>query len=98
MYELDAVVGRWYQGVDSQLFEVVAIDEDADTVEIQYVGGDLGEVEADVWPQLNLVLMPPPDDWAGISSDLDNEGLGSNELSGRVFGWQSSSAVLGAED
>jgi len=56
-------IGAWYFDNDErQLFEVVALDDEQATVEVQYLDGAIGEFDLDTWPQLNLVSAAPPED------------------------------------
>ncbi len=69
------IVGSWYQDAEEdQLFEVVAVDENAGTVEIQYVDGELSEIDFDSWGQLLLLPAEPPEDWRA-SYELSNEDM-----------------------
>jgi hypothetical protein len=54
------------------LFEVVAIDEEDATVEIQQFDGTIDELEIERWPQLLLTEVSAPEDWSG-SVDMDPE-------------------------
>jgi len=57
-------VAAWYQDVVSgSLFEVVAIDEANDTIEIQLVDGEVGEYDMTTWRQLYLSAAEAPEDW-----------------------------------
>ena len=69
-------VGNWYQSPDQQKFEVVAMDEDEGVVEIQYFGGELDEVEFDVWSQMDVEGISPPEDWSGAYDELERDDLG----------------------
>ena len=66
------VIGQWFTRPNGTLFEVVAIDEDAATVEIQLFDGTIDEVEIDRWPALLLTEASAPEDWSG-SVDMDPE-------------------------
>lgn len=56
-------IGAWYFDYDErQLFEVVALDDEQATIEVQYLDGAIGEFDLDTWPQLNLVTAAPPED------------------------------------
>ncbi len=69
--EMDPIVGNWYQHIDKGLdFEVVAIDEQTASVEIQYLDGTLDEISLEDWYELDLDPAEPPDDWTG---PLDHE-------------------------
>ncbi|MCH9005745.1 MAG: hypothetical protein IH838_10700, partial [Proteobacteria bacterium] len=49
------IIGNWFRRPNGTLFEVVAVDEDDGTVEIQQFDGTIGEEEIEHWPQLLLV-------------------------------------------
>ena len=42
-------VGRWYEDPLQRQFEVVAVDEEAGTIQIQYEDGATGEMELSDW-------------------------------------------------
>ncbi len=66
------VIGQWFRRPNGTLFEVVAIDEDDRTVEIQQFDGTIDEVDVERWPDLMLVEVSAPEDWSG-SFDMDPE-------------------------
>jgi len=67
------VIGSWYQdAAEDQLFEVVAVDEDAGAIEIQFLGGEVSEVDFDTWRQMLLLTAKAPEDWKA-SYELSNE-------------------------
>ena len=64
--ELDPVAGNWYKHHDKgQPFQVVAVDEDRDVIEIQYFDGDLEEIDTDAWYDMDLAIAEPPEDERG---------------------------------
>ena len=65
-------VGHWYQNPDQSKFEVIALDEDEGVIEIQYFDGELDEMEFDVWPQLGLEGVSPPEDWTGAYDGFEH--------------------------
>lgn len=75
------VVGQWYRGGTNELFEVVAIDEEDETIEIQYFDGTVTEIEFESWnEQLMDELIDvadAPEDWSGAidveAEDLDRD-------------------------
>lgn len=72
------VIGQWFRRSNGTLFEVVAVDEEAATVELQQFDGTIDEVELEAWPELLLVEVSAPEDWSG-SVDMDPEDFaGSN--------------------
>ncbi|NJN47268.1 MAG: hypothetical protein HC808_13190 [Candidatus Competibacteraceae bacterium] len=80
MNELDPIVANWYRNLESLAeFEVVALDEDAQTVEIQYAEGEIEEIDFDTWYDLPLEAIEAPDDWSGPFDDLDPDDLGYSD-------------------
>ena len=65
-------IGNWFRRPNGLLFEVVAVDEDDGTVEIQQFDGTIGEFDIENWPQMLLVEVSAPEDWSG-SVDMDPE-------------------------
>ena len=79
MAVLHPVIGQWFRRRNGTLFEVVAIDEDGGTVELQQFDGTIDEIDLEVWSDLLLVEVSAPEDWSG-SVDMDPEDVaGRNE-------------------
>jgi hypothetical protein len=75
-YEVPAPrIGHWYKDVAGERFEVVAIDEDDGTIEVQHFDGTVEELDMDAWQDMPIVHAPPPEDWSG-SLDLEREDYG----------------------
>lgn len=59
-------IGSWYASSHlPDVFEVVAIDDDQGTIEIQYENGDLDELEFEEWQTGRFLPASPPDDSLG---------------------------------
>jgi len=65
-------IGRWYRRANGQIFEVVAVDEDDATVELQFFDGTIDEVDLETWDNLRIIRVAAPEDWSG-SVDMDPE-------------------------
>jgi hypothetical protein len=64
--ELEPVTGNWYSHRDKgQTFQVIAVDEDRQLIEIQYFDGDLEEIDSDAWYEMDLEIAEPPEDERG---------------------------------
>jgi hypothetical protein len=65
-FRIEPVVGDWYL-VNGKTFEVVALDADDATIEIQHGDGSIEELDADDWAQWatsgELTETDPPDDY-----------------------------------
>jgi hypothetical protein len=66
------VIGQWYRRAGGDSFEVVAIDPDDRTIEIQYFDGTIEELELDDWREEEIFSTEPPEDWTG-SVDVEPE-------------------------
>jgi hypothetical protein len=76
-------IGDWYRLNGGSLFEVVALDDDDGTIEIQYFDGTVEEMDIEDWDTQwedgALEEAEAPEDWSG-SVDVeatDEEGRGS---------------------
>ena len=70
--EFEPRVGDWYRTITGDNFEIVALDLDDDTLEIQYFDGMIEELDMDTWSELNIVPIEPPEDWSG-SLDIERD-------------------------
>jgi len=68
-------VGDWYQNISGENFEIVALDDDEATLEIQYFDGAVEEVDFDSWYELEIQPIEPPEDWSG-SMDIERADYG----------------------
>ena len=74
--EVSPAVGNWYKTPEDPSFEVVALDEDEGTIEIQYFEGEVDELSFDDWESMEIVAIAPPEDWSGPFDDLERDDLG----------------------
>ena len=89
--ESDPVVGQWYEHLDKgQKFEVISLDEDVGTVEIQYFDGDLDELDLDTWYELEIQLSEQPEDWTGPVDNVAKDDLGYTETAMAEEDWSES--------
>ncbi len=65
-------IGRWYRRTNGQIFEVVAVDDDDGTIELQFFDGTIDEVDYETWAALLIQRVAAPEDWSG-SVDMDPE-------------------------
>ena len=66
------VIGDWYRRPGGETFEVVAIDPDDRTIEIQYFDGTVEEIELVDWLDDQIAVTEAPEDWTG-SVDVEPE-------------------------
>lgn len=97
-------VGAWFQdAVTQQLFEVVAVDEESGTIEVQYDDGDIGEFELESWGQMTLLAAAAPEDanagyGASYSDPWEDEPAGSSALSGNPLEMIEPDSFTGFDD
>ena len=86
--ELEPVTGNWYSHRDKgQTFQVIAVDEDRQLIEIQYFDGDLEEIDSDAWYEMDLEIAEPPEDERGPLDDATSDDTRDSEtaLSNRDY-------------
>ena len=66
------VIGEWFRRTGGDSFEVVAIDRDDHTIEIQYFDGTVEEMELEEWREAEIESCEAPEDWTG-SLDVEPE-------------------------
>ncbi len=67
----EPVKGQWYENVeDEETFRVLSVDEDSETVEIEYLEGEIEELDLEEWREFDLELIDEPEGW---SEDDDEE-------------------------
>jgi len=68
--DYEPVKGQWYENVEEdETFRVLSVDEDAELVEIEYLDGDIEEMDIDTWHEMDLEKIEEPEGW----SDKDDE-------------------------
>ncbi|MDX1696950.1 MAG: DUF6763 family protein [Thiohalobacterales bacterium] len=68
-------IGDWYQSINGDRFEIVALDDDEGTLEIQYYDGAIEEIDFDSWAEMEIDSIEAPEDWSG-SLDIEREDYG----------------------
>lgn len=72
--EYEPVVGQWYENVDeNENFRVLSVDEDAELIEIEYLDGDIEEIDLDTWAEFDLEKIEQPEGWSGSDEDEEDD-------------------------
>ncbi len=72
MSKPNPAVGSWYQTFEGEVLEVVALDLEEQSIEVQFYDGTVEEYDTDTWKELVKRSAEAPEDWSGsldISSD-----------------------------
>ena len=81
-------IGKWYlDNADKQLFEIVAIEEEDDTIEIQYFDGAIEELDSELWYEMELTSAAPPEDWSGPFDDLEADDMADPDIPAQPSGF-----------
>jgi hypothetical protein len=68
--DYEPVKGQWYENAeDDETFRVLSVDEDAELVEIEYLDGDIEELDIDAWHEMDLERIEEPEGWAAQDED-----------------------------
>jgi hypothetical protein len=72
--DYEPVRGQWYANVEEdETFRVLSVDEDAELVEIEYLDGDIEEMDLDAWHEMDLGKIPEPEGWAAAADEEDED-------------------------
>jgi len=70
----EPVVGQWYVNAEEEeTFRVITVDEDAEMVEIEYLDGEIEELDIDEWHELDLELTTEPEGWSEDEQEEEDD-------------------------
>lgn len=76
----DPIVGTWYKDLENNLtFKVINIEENDDSIEVQYLNGDIGEYDHDSWYGSTFDYIEDPEDWSAPYDELEEDDLGYSD-------------------
>ncbi len=76
----DPVINSWYKDVENDLtFKVIGLDEGDDTIEVQYMNGDIGDYDFDTWYNSTFDYVEAPEDWSAPYDELETDDLGYSD-------------------
>lgn len=72
--EYEPVAGQWYENIDeNESFRVLSVDEDSELIEIEYLDGDIEELDLDTWQEFDLDKIDQPEGWSGADDDEEED-------------------------
>jgi len=72
--EYEPVVGQWYENIDeNESFRVLSVDEDAELIEVEYLDGDVEEIDLETWQEFDLDKIEEPEGWTGSRAEAEDE-------------------------
>lgn len=82
------IINQWYRHRDKGYrFQVVSLDDNAGTVEMQHFDGDLEEFDLDDWYALEIEPIETPEDITGPLDDIETDDLGYTETEMSEADW-----------
>ena len=74
--DYEPVPSQWYENVEEEeSFRVLSVDEDSELIEIEYLDGDVEELDLEAWHEMDLERIAQPEGW----SESDDEDLDEDE-------------------
>ena len=71
--DYEPVPGQWYENLEEEeSFRVLSVDEDSELLEIEYLDGDIEEIDLESWHEMDLERIQEPEGWSE-SDDEDTE-------------------------
>ena len=72
--DYEPVPGQWYENLeDEESFRVLTVDEDSELVEIEYLDGEIEEIDLETWHEMDLDQTQEPEGWAESDEEEDEE-------------------------
>ena len=72
--DYEPVPGQWYENLeDEESFRVLTVDEDSELVEIEYLDGEIEEIDLETWHEMDLDQTDEPEGWAESEEDDDED-------------------------
>ena len=72
--DYEPTAGQWYENVEEEeSFRVLSVDEDSELVEIEYVDGDIEEIDMEAWHVMELEKTTAPEGWSESEEEEDED-------------------------
>ena len=68
------VPSQWYENLEEEeSFRVLSVDEDSELIEIEYLDGDIEELDVEAWHEMDLERIAEPEGWAASQAEEEEE-------------------------
>jgi hypothetical protein len=72
--DYEPVPGQWYENLEEEEpFRVLTVDEDSELVELEYLDGDIEEIDLETWHEMDLELTTEPEGWAASQKEEEED-------------------------
>jgi hypothetical protein len=79
--DYEPVPGQWYENLEEEeSFRVLSVDEDSELLEIEYLDGDIEEIDLETWHEMDLEKIQEPEGWSeSDEEDSDDDDFDEDE-------------------
>ena len=72
--DYEPVPSQWYENLEKEeSFRVLSVDEDSELIEIEYLDGDIEELDVEAWHEMDLERIAEPEGWAASQAEEEEE-------------------------
>ncbi|MCW5573112.1 MAG: hypothetical protein KIT37_08785 [Steroidobacteraceae bacterium] len=72
--DFEPTPGQWYENVEEEeTFRVLTVDEDSELIELEYLDGEIEEIDVETWHEMDLEKVSEPEGWADRDDDDDDD-------------------------
>lgn len=72
--DYEPVPGQWYENLEEEeQFRVLTVDEDSELIEIEYLDGDIEEMDVESWHEMDLEKIEQPEGWSEDEDEDDED-------------------------
>jgi len=72
--DYEPVTGQWYENLEEEeQFRVTSVDEDSELIEIEYLDGDIEELDVEGWHEMDLEKIAEPEGWSESEEEEEDE-------------------------
>ncbi|HSQ69977.1 MAG TPA: DUF6763 family protein [Steroidobacteraceae bacterium] len=72
--DYDPEPGQWYEDLDrEEIFKVISLDPDEASLRLQWLDGEVEEIDLDAWAEMDVELADEPEGWVDEEDDDDDE-------------------------
>jgi hypothetical protein len=72
--DYEPVAGQWYENLEEEeQFRVLSVDEDSELIEIEYLDGDIEELDIEAWHEMDLEKIDEPEGWSESEDEEEDD-------------------------
>ena len=78
--DYEPVTSQWYENLEEEeQFRVLSVDEDSELIEIEYLDGDIEELDVEAWHEMDLERIAEPEGWAASQAEEEEDDEDEND-------------------